>query len=392
VAAEQSTYVVIGAGLAGAATAWRLAEAGHDVTVVERGEPADPGGSSHGSARIFRYAYPSSFYTDLVVRSRPLWAELEAALGDSLITRRGCLDWGAQRDPLRLVRSLEEAGVDHELLSAAAASDRWDIDFETPVLWHPDAGVIDAERAVHAMGDVARSYGARTITGWDVRTIERTACGYRLRNPDGDVLAAERVVVCAGGFLPALLRNAGIDPRFGTALPPLTVTQEQAFHFPYRDEGSSWPTFIHKTNAISTYSLPGGRDAGFRGQKLAEYAAGKVLASAYDQDRQVDPTNRERLISYVEKHVPGLVPEPYAETTCLFTSTPTEDFVLDRVENLTVISPCSGHGAKFAPLIGILGAHLATAPTAAAGRAAMPRQFLVGSRSGRPPSTDGRSW
>ena len=123
-ATDQSAFVVVGAGLAGAATAWRLAEAGHDVTLVERGLPADREGSSHGSARIFRYAYPSALYTDLVLRSRPLWSELEAAVGKQLISRTGCLDWGERRDPGALARSLEEVGIEHELLSPATASER----------------------------------------------------------------------------------------------------------------------------------------------------------------------------------------------------------------------------------------------------------------------------
>lgn len=391
-AVEHSTYVVVGAGLAGAATAWRLAEAGHEVTVVERGQPADRGGSSHGSARIFRYAYVSSFYTDLVVRSRPLWSELEAASCEPLITRRGGLDWGEQRNLKALVRSLEEAGVDHEVLSAAAASGRWDIEFDTSVLWHPDAGVIDSERSVDTMVDVAGSHGARVITDWDLKAIEPTDNGYRLWNADGANLDAERVVICAGAFLPERLKKTGIDPRFVAAMPRLTVTQELACHFPYRDIGRSGPTFIHKTDSIQTCSLPGGRDAGFCGQKLAEYAARRSLASAYDQDRRIDAANRERLIAYVENTLPCLVPEPYAETTCLFTSTPTQDFVLDRTDNLTVISPCSGHGAKFAPLIGVLGAHLASATTPAAGRAGMPRQFLLGNSFGRSSSANGGSW
>ena len=373
----RSTYVVVGAGLAGAATAWRLAEAGHDVTVVERGNPADRGGSSHGSARIMRYSYPETFYTDLVVRSRPLWAELERATATTLITATGCLDWGELRDPHALARVLEHADVEHELLSAHDAEQRWGITFDTDALWHPDAGVIDAESTVTAMLDLAVTHGARLLTGWDVQGVARTATGYRLDSRDGAVLDAARVVLCAGGYLPRLLQDCDLDPRFLAALPAMTVTQEQAHHFPFRDTDAAWPTFIHKSPAIQTYSLPGGRDAGFRGQKLAEYAAGKPLASAYDQDRHIDSANRERLISYVTDTLPGLVPEPYAETTCLFTSTPTHDFVLDRSENLTVISPCSGHGAKFAPLIGVLAAHLASASTPAAGRAVVPPQLLL---------------
>jgi sarcosine oxidase len=74
----------------------------------------------------------------------------------------------------------------------------------------------------------------------------------------------------------------------------------------------------------------------------------------------IDPENRRRVAEYVREYLPGLVPEPYAETTCLFTNTPTEDFVIDSAEGITVVSPCSGHGAKFAPVIGELAADVAS--------------------------------
>ena len=158
-------------------------------------------------------------------------------------------------------------------------------------------------------------------------------------------------------------------------MPSFEVRQEQAYHFPYADgtdHGTSpWPTFIHKRAGWQAYGLPGGRDAGFRGQKVAEYNAGKILPSAAEQDGQIDPANRRRVIDYVEQYLPGLVPEPYAETTCLFTNTPTEDFILDRVDGITILSPCSGHGAKFAPLIGQLAADLAT------GAGPVPAQFRI---------------
>ena len=141
------------------------------------------------------------------------------------------------------------------------------------------------------------------------------------------------------------------------------------------DDGSeavtSWPTFIHKSPAIPTYGLPGGRDAGFRGQKIAEFLGGRRIASAADQDGVVDPANRARIVDYVRQYLPGLVPEPYAETTCLFTSTPSEDFLVDGTDGITLVSPCSGHGAKFAPLIGDIAADVATG----AGRA--PDRFTV---------------
>ncbi|MGW6195561.1 FAD-dependent oxidoreductase [Kribbella sp. NPDC055110] len=68
--------------------------------------------------------------------------------------------------------------------------------------------------------------------------------------------------------------------------------------------------------------------------------------------RGTSAENRARVVDYVRRTLPGLVPEPYAETTCIFTNTPDADFVIDGVDGLVVASPCSGHGAKFAPLLG----------------------------------------
>ena len=178
---------------------------------------------------------------------------------------------------------------------------------------------------------------------------------------------------------PQLLPRLGLPEGFLDGMPRLEVWQEEAFHFPYRDADQPWPTSIHGAAGSLTYSLPGGRDAEHRGQKVAEFCGGRTIGSAAHQDGVIDPVHRQRLVDYVTRVLPGLVPEPYAETTCLFTSTPTEDFVLDRCDGITVVSPCSGHGAKFAPLIGALAAEAASAADAHAARRVVPQQFQVGS-------------
>ncbi len=96
------------------------------------------------------------------------------------------------------------------------------------------------------------------------------------------------------------------------------------------------------------------------------------MPSAAHQTGAIDPANRAKLVDYVTQFLPGLVPVPYAETTCLFTNTPTEDFIVDGVDGVTVVSACSGHGAKFAPLVGDIAADVAT------GSAAPPDRFRVG--------------
>ncbi|SFO47155.1 FAD-dependent oxidoreductase [Actinomadura madurae] len=376
-----TAFVVVGAGLTGAATAWQLARRGHEVTVLERSAPANAQGSSHGSARILRYGYPDPFYARLVVEARAEWDELERLGGERLITPTGSLDFGAGRAPEALAAVFEDAGVEHELLTTAGAAARWPrfrfADDGAGVLWHPAAGVIDAETAVAAMLRLARDGGARVETDWPVASVERAGAGHRVLSTDGRTEEAEAVVVTAGGWLPDLLGRLPLPEGFLAAIPPLRVMQENVYHFPYRDAPEEpWPTFIHKASSMLVYGLPGGRDGalpdGRAGLKVAEYNGGRPIRSAAVQNGEIDPANRERLIAYVRRTLPGLVPEPYAETTCLFTNTPTEDFVVDGAGGITVASPCSGHGAKFAPLIGRIVAE------AASGERPPPKRFQVG--------------
>ena len=87
--------------------------------------------------------------------------------------------------------------------------------------------------------------------------------------------------------------------------------------------------------------------------------AGRHTTTAADRDFLVDPAARAEVTSFVGRRVPGLNPVPVNEVTCLYTWTANEDFVLDRSGPFVVASPCSGHGAKFAPLLGEIIADLA---------------------------------
>ncbi|MBK5289439.1 MAG: FAD-dependent oxidoreductase, partial [Acidimicrobiia bacterium] len=84
---------------------------------------------------------------------------------------------------------------------------------------------------------------------------------------------------------------------------------------------------------------------------VAEHHTGPEV-DADTRNGLVDAWDRQRLCAYAEEWLPGVDPNPTTETTCLYTTTPTEDFLLDRVGPVVVASPCSGHGFKFAPLVG----------------------------------------
>jgi sarcosine oxidase len=341
--------VVVGAGLAGAASAWALTERDVPVVVVEQFAAGHLKGSSHGSARIVRRGYGDGLYTRLTGRAFELWQEVEQASGASLLRMLGGLDFGPRRNVPKVAALLAEAGVPHEVLPAAEASARWPgMEFEGDVVYHPQAGTMDAAGAVDAMLALATKRGA------DVRyeTPAVAVSGNEVRLADGSTLAARCVVVAAGGWVGPLLDGV-------VELPPLTVTQQQIFHFPRRDPSApAWPSVIHEAEAESVYHLAGGRDGGPGDDRKIGIHTGGRRTTAADRDGVVDPAAREAVVEYVRRWLPGLEPTPRAEATCLYTDTPSEDFVLDRVGDLVVCSPCSGHGAKFAPLIGELVAGL----------------------------------
>jgi sarcosine oxidase len=319
---------VVGGGVMGAATAWQLQSRGADVVLYEQFGPGHVRGSSHGGSRIFRFAYEVPEYVAMAQRALNGWRRLEAEAGESLLDITGGVDHGPARDIEVLSASMASMGVPHEVLPGGEAEARFPgMRFDEKVLVHPDGGRCRADATVAALHRLV-----------DTR--------YDTRVESIDELDADVVVVAAGGWLPTLLPDLG--------LPPLTVTCEQVLHFSSRLD-VMWPSFIHRqANGVGVYGLetPG------EGVKVAEHHVGAVVdpdARTFD----VDDAYVARVVAYVEEWFPGLEPTPVFPTTCLYTNTPNEDFLLDRVGNVVIVSPCSGHGFKFAPEIGRLAADLA---------------------------------
>lgn len=333
--------VVIGAGVMGAAAAWQLARRGHRVTVLEQFDDGHTRGSSHGASRIFRLGYPDPFYVRLGQDALSAWRDLEEQCGIQLIAPTGAVDFGDPESVASVLAAMDAEGVVTELLTPAMATDRWPgMRFPGTAVFQPGGGRIASGAARMAMMEQAQRHGAAFC--WLMPVLGLEPAGDRVRVIAGDdVLVVDTVVVAAGAWVD---RVAG--PH--VTLPPFTVTQESVFHFAPRATPSWWPSLIHH-GSTSVYGLetPG------VGVKLAEHHTGPVV-DPFTRDGVIDPGSRERIVQFVEEWMPGLVPIPVDEVTCLYTTTATEDFVIDRSGPVVVASPCSGHGFKFAPLVGAL--------------------------------------
>ena len=367
--AEQPDVVVIGAGLAGSAAARALAGRGRSVVLLEAFQPGHRRGSSHGSARIFRRAYPDPLYVRLTGQARVLWQRLADEAGEEFVTTSGVVDYGPARAQEKLYEILNGFGVPAELMAAGAAAERWPgISFgPDPVLFHPDGGVIDPERAMAAMRASAAAHGAQISFGAPVLRVEAGGDGATVHTADRS-WRAPAVVVAAGAWLEPLL--GGQVP-----LPPLRVTQEEVFYFAPRAPGP-WPGFIRHDDDATMYGLLAGRDGQVPGAvKIGAHHRGPVTTGD-DRDGIVRQMARDRASGFVRDQLPGLDPAPVGEVTCLYTSTANEDFIFDRYGPFVVCSPCSGHGAKFAPLAGEIAADLAC------GDASPERRFTLAAHRG----------
>ncbi len=344
--------VVVGGGVMGSAAAWQLASAGHGVTLLERSVPGHTEGSSHGSSRIFRLAYADAFYVSLAARALPLWRRVEEESGRELLTLTGAVDHGPASAIEQLHARLREAGHDAQLLTPHQAAERWpQLRFDTSVVFHPAAGRVHADHAVLAFQEAAAARGAAIRHEVRVAEIRRPGGGrVEVVTAGGEVLRADAAVVAVGGWAPGLA--AGTVPGVG----PLRVTQEQPVHFPAAD-ALAWPSFIHHAGAglplgSEVYGL-GSED----GVKVGLHGVGPVV-DPDRRDRRVDEAARARLRAYAERWLPGADASRPDATTCLYTTTPDHDFVIDRDGPVTVLAGFSGHGFKFAPAIGALAADL----------------------------------
>jgi len=328
--------VVIGAGVMGLSAAWRLALAGRNVVVLEQFCVGHHYGSSHGPTRVFRVLYDDPLYVHMAQQAIRLWREVEAASGAQLLRMTGGIHVDDPRVLRRFRATLESCGEVVEELRPAEPRARfpWLDAGDSAALWVENMGVISADATVDALHGLVRDAGVAVVEDAPVEAIER-GDGVVVRAGAHQVRASA-CVVAAGAWARPLLATLGVDL-------PVRVTREQVLYF--RTDSTDLVPFVHGV-PYWVYGVP---SSGVL--KVAEHGTG-AETTADDRSFDLDEAGAQRVREYVKKVLPSLDPEPVSFETCLYTTTPDEDFVLDRIGDVVVCSACSGHGFKFAPLIG----------------------------------------
>lgn len=360
-----TSVIVIGLGAMGSAvTAW-LAEGGHRVTAFDMFTPPHAQGSSHGRSRIYRQSYwEDARYVPLLLHVRELWERLERDTGRSLLHMTGGL-MISHRDGQLVARSAESArqfGLPHEILSAREVERRWPIfrvEADTVALLERNAGYLIPELCVEQMLAQAARYDAQLHFDEPVLEWSAASDGSVTVRTSRETYKAERLVITAGPWAPHLLAAMNL---------PLRVTRQAIFWFEPK-EHVEWfredrlPVYLYETRdgqpVLYGFPLIGPESEGV---KVAAHGSEEVCTPE-SVSREVRPEDEQAIRQRLQETLPSLAGRLLRAEICLYTMTPDENFVMGPHPDhpaVTMAAGFSGHGFKFAPVIGEILGELAT--------------------------------
>lgn len=351
--------IVIGVGAMGSAAIHHLAVRGKKVLGLERFDIPNTMGSSHGINRIIRMAYfedPS--YVPLLRRSYQLWRELEETAGERLLVITGGIDAApaGHRVFTGSLHSCRIHGLDHEVLEAAEVNSRFP-GYRLPeghmAVYQPDGGYLMSERCIVASVNAALAAGAEVrgregVIGWSVH-----GDGVQVETKKG-TYRADRLVVTAGAWSMGL-----VDFLDGLAVPERQVLGWFQPRVPARFTPESFPIFNLEVEEGHFYGFPVETIPGF---KLGRYHHRGEVVDPDTMEREPSVEDERVLREAVDRYFPDAAGPTLTMKTCLFTNTPDEHFVVDRhpeLPQVVVAAGFSGHGFKFASVIGEILADLA---------------------------------
>jgi len=355
--------LVAGLGAMGAAAVSALARRGVRVLGLDRFHPPHDRGSSHGESRVIRAAYfEHPLYVPLVRAAYDRWRALESRSGKRLLVEAGVLLVGEPGSELMVGArsSAEEHGVAYEPLDRADLERRYPmiVPSEGAVgLLEPGGGFLYPEACIDAF--LAEAAEADAELHFEEPLLSWRALGDSIEVTTArDRYIAGRLLLATGAWMPALLPGV-----------PLQV-ERQVLHWftPPRDASSfrpgALPVFLFEERAGPLwYGVP---DIG-TGLKVGLHHHGAAITPE-TVDRAVHDDDVAAVRYLLKRRMPAADNAPNRSIVCMYTNTPDDHFVVDwhpQAASVLLASPCSGHGFKFASILGELFAdRLTGAPSA----------------------------
>jgi len=355
-----SSALVLGAGVFGVVSALELRRRGWSVTLLDPGPVPHPDASSTDASKLIRMDYGSdAFMTDLAARAMAGWEAWQRSWPETLFHRDGFLR--LRSEPLApgsfegdSWRLLKQRGVPLEAVDAEALRRRfpaWSPELFPHGYFNPAAGWAESGRTVARLVGEARAAGVVVEEGARVTRLRGDAGRVDgVEDASGAVRHADAVVLAAGAWTPLLL------PELSEALTPVG---QPVLHFrpedpePFRAE--RFPTWGADISRTGWYGFPLHPDGTV---KVGHHGLGWRLRPG--EGARVPDAHVERCRAFLRGAIPGLAEAPLERSRVCFYCDSFDGYFWvgahPERKDLFVVSGGSGHGFKFAPVLGALAA------------------------------------
>lgn len=349
--------IIIGSGSVGSAAGLYATEAGLNVLMIDAAFPPHQGGSHHGDTRIIRHAYgEGEKYVPLVLRAQTLWEELSARNDARIFHRSGVLNLGPRQSGFikNAIGSAQTFKLDAEIVNAAQIATRWPT-FSLPDdylgVYESRTGYLKSELAIATYIRLAEQAGCAQLFNCGVTAIEHQGREFDITTREGSRYQARRLLVSAGTWVKKLLPSLPITPV------------RKVFSWHQADgrfsEDNHFPAFTIETpDQGHYYGFPAIKNA----LKVGKHNGGQPI----DEPEQRTPfgsypTDGSENFDFLRRFLPG-VGVCLSGEACTYDLSPDEDFIIDTLpgdRDMLIVSGLSGHGFKFASVLGEIAAGFA---------------------------------
>ncbi len=351
--------LVVGCGGVGSAALMHFARRGARVLGVDRWLPPHEQGSSHGQTRLIRLAYfEHPDYVPLLREAFQGWEELAGQSGEPLLNLTGLLEVGPAQGPLiqGVLRSAGEHSLPIEHYRSSDFQERFP-GFELPsghqAVFEQQAGFLPVEDCVRICLQQASEAGAEfcegiSVTSWSVGSTGVLVQGTD-RQDDSWQASCDSLVVTAGSWAGELLADLGI---------PLTIRRKSLFWFDIQSDVADYtptggtPAFYFELSSGDFYGVPAIPPWGL---KVGQHTGGATVSDPACVNRSVDPAEQQSVQRFLRTCLKPTSLQVTRHRVCLYTDSPDGHFIVDRhpqYPQVLFAAGLSGHGFKFAPVLG----------------------------------------
>lgn len=352
--------IIIGAGTMGMASGYYLSKQGISTLMIDAFDPPHSYGSHLGDTRIIRHAYGESReYVPLALRSQELWCELEKDTNSLLFEQTGVLGIGAEGSPFiqEEIESASQYSLSLEIYQADEIQTRWPgITLPEGYVgcFEPASGILYSEAGIKAYRKAALAHGAKLVINSPVKNIDIHKDGVTIQTAY-ETFHAEKLILSAGAWTTKLL------PTLNQAIIPI----RKAIAWFECDES----LFNHKQLPAFTFDLDDRTYYGFpsiygSGVKVGRHDAGQVIdPDQVNREFGCYPEDEGDLRHLLSSFMPKAAGKIKQGKICMYSKTPDEHFILDHYpnhEHVFIAAGFSGHGFKFASVVGEILCELVT--------------------------------